>query len=169
MKRRRKIRGAFLVTVPLRGGWRRSRQPPRSGTVTKKGRGSRRADLTARVGSENKERETFNKSQRVTPLLAQRIRSRVTVTSGARREIVFKSSPQPLDVLKAGISRGDFQARTGRLGRGAPGSPGPPFGRYSPICAAHKRKWRIFPRRRPHLAACYKPIRYNHVNYSNFC
>src|ERR1700691_5501852 len=85
MKRRRKTRGTFLVTAPLRGVRRLRRQPPLRYTVTKKGRGSRRADLTARVGSEKKERRTLNKSQRVTPLLAQRIRSRVTVTSGARR------------------------------------------------------------------------------------
>src|SRR5580658_7038931 len=75
MKRRRKFGGTSLLAVPLRsaglGGWRRQTQL--RSTASKEGRGSRGADLTTGVGLENEELLTKNRSQRVTPLLAQRI------------------------------------------------------------------------------------------------
>src|SRR5580658_5375755 len=75
MKRRRKFGGTSLLAVPLRsaglGGWRRQAQL--RSTASKEGSGSRGADLTTGVGLENEELLTKNKSQRVTPLLAQRI------------------------------------------------------------------------------------------------
>src|SRR5580658_7565753 len=75
MKRRRKFGGTSLLAVPLRsaglGGWRRQAQL--RSTASKEGRGSRGADLTTGVGLENEELLSKNKSQRVTPLLAQRI------------------------------------------------------------------------------------------------
>jgi hypothetical protein len=61
------------VTAPLRGERRLRRPSPLRYAVTKKGRGSQGADLTTGVGSENKKQLTIKKSQRVTPLLAQRI------------------------------------------------------------------------------------------------
>src|ERR1035438_10701680 len=73
MKRRRKIGGPSLVAVPLCWAWRLRRQTQLRSTATKEGRGSRGADLTTGVGLENEELLTKNKSQRVTPLLAQRI------------------------------------------------------------------------------------------------
>src|SRR5580658_5643409 len=75
MKRRRKFGGTSLLAVPLRsaglGGWRRQTQL--RSTASKEGRGSRGADLTTGVGLQNEELLTKNRSQRVTPLLAQRI------------------------------------------------------------------------------------------------
>lgn len=62
-----------MVAVPLCWAWRLRRQTQLRSTATKEGRGSRGADLTTGVGLENEELLTKNKSQRVTPLLAQRI------------------------------------------------------------------------------------------------
>jgi hypothetical protein len=62
-----------LVAVPLRWAWRLRRQAQLRSTATKEGRASRGADLTTGVGLQNEEPLTKNKSQRVTPLLAQRI------------------------------------------------------------------------------------------------
>src|ERR1022692_5351992 len=73
MKRRRKIGGPSLVAVPLCWAWRLRRQTQLRSTATKEGSGSRGADLTTGVGLDNEELLTKNKSQRVTPLLAQRI------------------------------------------------------------------------------------------------
>jgi hypothetical protein len=62
-----------LVAVPLRWAWRLRRQAQLRSTATKEGRGSRGTDLTNGVELQNEELLTKNKSQRVTPLLAQRI------------------------------------------------------------------------------------------------
>ncbi len=61
------------MAVALRRAWRLRRQAPLRSTATKAGRGSRWGDLTTGVGLQNEELLTKNKSQRVTPLLAQRI------------------------------------------------------------------------------------------------
>jgi len=73
MEQRRKSKGPSLVAVPLRRVWRLRSQTPLRSTATKEGNGSQGADLTLGVGLENEELLTKNKSQRVTPLLAQRI------------------------------------------------------------------------------------------------
>src|SRR5277367_5909170 len=67
------MRSPFFLAVPLRRAWRRGRQAPLRSTARKKGRGSRRADLTDGVGLQNEELLTKSKSQWVTALLAQRI------------------------------------------------------------------------------------------------
>src|ERR1035438_8426466 len=73
MKRRRNFGGTSLLAVPLCWAWRLRRQTQLRSTASKEGRGSRGTDLTTEVGLENEELLTKNKSQRVTPLLAQRI------------------------------------------------------------------------------------------------
>ena len=73
MKRRRKIGGASLAAVPLRWGWLLRSQPQLRSTAAREGNGSRGEDLTTEVRLKNEELLIKNKSQRVTPLLAQRI------------------------------------------------------------------------------------------------
>ena len=73
MKRRRKIKSASRAAVPLRWGWLLRSQPQLRSTAAREGKGSRGADLTPGVGLKNEELLIKNKSQRVTPLLAQRI------------------------------------------------------------------------------------------------
>src|SRR5580658_5484000 len=73
MKRGRKTGSASLVAAPLRWAWRLTPPTQLRSTATKEGRGSPGTDLTTGVGLENEELLTKNKSQRVTPLLAQRI------------------------------------------------------------------------------------------------
>jgi hypothetical protein len=73
VKRRRKIKGASRAAVPLRWGWLLRSQPPLRSTAAREGKGSRGGDLTTEVRLKNEELLIKNKSQRVTPLLAQRI------------------------------------------------------------------------------------------------
>ena len=73
MKRRRKIEKRFAGggSAPL--GLAAAQPAPLRSTAAREGRGSRGADLTTGVGLKNEELLIKNKSQRVTPLLAQRI------------------------------------------------------------------------------------------------
>ena len=73
MKRRRKIGGPSLAAVPLRWGWLLRSQPQLRSTAAREGKGSRGTELTDGITFKNEELLIKNKSQRVTPLLAQRI------------------------------------------------------------------------------------------------
>jgi hypothetical protein len=72
-KWRRKIKSASRAAVPLRWVRRLRRQPQLRSTAAREGNGSRRTNLTTRIRLKNEELLIKNKSQRVTPLLAQRI------------------------------------------------------------------------------------------------
>ena len=105
MKRRRKIGGPSLAAVPPRWGWLMRSQPQLRSTAAREGKGSRGTELTDGITFKNEELLIKNKSQRVTPLLAQRItrtgNSYFWRTAPKLKELVAKLNAQAVCALAA--------------------------------------------------------------------
>ncbi len=103
-----------MLAVPLRWPWRLRRQAQLRSTASKEGKGSRGTDLTTTVELEHEELLTKNKSQLVTPLLAQRItltgNSYFWRTAVVRSGWVFDQLPRKSEVTSL-VPGGLIQSR----------------------------------------------------------